>query len=576
MDPRRAAILAEVRAWLDKDPDPATFAELSALVQNERFDELEERFRAPLGFGTAGLRGLVGAGTARMNEVVVERVTRAVADFLLSSEPDAKTLPVVIGYDARPTSRAFALVAERVLTEAKIPVRFFPRPCPTPLVAFVARELSATAAIVITASHNPAAYNGYKLYGKDAVQVVPPVDADIERRAQHLESRQAGSGGTAIRDGVPLAEPVAESLVERYLARIDRDRPHGNIDRSQSIVYTPLHGVGGELALRALTRAGFSNVAVVPEQGDPDGTFPTLRSPNPEEPEALSLALSLAEKAKADLVLANDPDADRLAVCVPTASGRYRALTGNQMGALLADFVLANAPPGRKPLIVSTIVSSPLVADLSRARGARFEETLTGFKWIWTAALSIERTENVSFVFGYEEAIGFSIGGAVRDKDGISAALWFAELSARAHAEGQSVMEKLAAIYRRHGLWASAQRSVARTGPHGAEEIVTALDRAVRAPPFSLAGRKVRGVVDFREGAGERPEWLPATPLVLVDLGSDGRVLLRPSGTEPKLKIYADLKRDLAASDALWEAEAALAADAAVAAAELSRHVGLE
>jgi phosphomannomutase len=301
-----------------------------------------------------------------------------------------------------------------------------------------------------------------------------------------------------------------------------------------------------------------------------------VKSPNPEEPEALAMTLSLAEKTKADLVLANDPDADRLAVCVPTAAGRYRALTGNQMGALLADFVLASAPPGQKPLVVSTIVSWPLVAELSRARGARFEETLTGFKWIWTAALRLEATENVTFAFGYEEAIGFSIGRAVRDKDGISAALWFAELSARARAEGKSVLEKLAAIYRRHGLWASAQRSVARSGPHGIGEIVSALDRAVQAPPFSLAGRKVRGVVDFREGAAERPEWLPATPLVLVNLGGDGRVLLRPSGTEPKLKIYADLKRDLGASDPLWEAEAALGAEAAAAALELSRHVGLE
>jgi phosphomannomutase len=577
MDPRRAAILAEVRAWLDKDTDPAAKAELAELVENERFDELEERFRAPLAFGTAGLRGLVGAGTARMNAVVVERVTRAVAEFLLSSEPDAKTLPVVVGYDARPTSRAFAQVAQRVLTEAKIPVRYFPRPCPTPLVAFAARELSATAGIVITASHNPAAYNGYKLYGRNAVQIVSPVDTEIERRAQRLEPRRIPENGPALRDGVPLAEPVADSLVERYLARIDGDRPRGAIDRSQSIVYTPLHGVGGELALRALSRAGFSNVTAVPEQAEPDGTFPTISSPNPEEPEALAMALSLAEKTKADLVLANDPDADRLAVCVPTAAGRYRALTGNQMGALLADFVLANPTvPSGKSLVVSTVVSSPLVAELSRARGARFEETLTGFKWIWTAALRLEAKENVTFAFGYEEAIGFSIGRAVRDKDGISAALWFAELSARARADGHSVLEKLAALYRRHGLWASAQRSVARGGPHGAEEIVSALDRTVRAPPFSLAGRRVCGVIDFRQGADQRPEWLPATPLVLVDLGKAGRVLLRPSGTEPKLKIYADLKREVGASDALWEAEAALAAEAAAAAAELSRHVGLE
>lgn len=576
MDPRRAALDAEVRAWLDKDTDPAHRAELSSLLESERYDELEERFGAPLTFGTAGLRGLVGPGPARMNEVVVERITRAVAAYLLATEPDAKTLPVVIGYDARPTSRAFAAVAESVLTEANIPVRSFPRPCPTPLVAFVARELSATAAIVITASHNPAGYNGYKLYGRNAVQVVPPVDAEIERRAQQLEPRPVRKEGTPKRDGMPLAEPVADSLVERYLSRIDADRPHGPLDRSLSIVYTPLHGVGAELALSALSRAGFSNVTVVPEQAEPDGAFPTVGSPNPEEPEALSMALALARERSADLVLANDPDADRLAVCVPTPTGRYRALTGNQMGALLCDFVLANAPAGRQLLVVSTVVSSPLVAELARARGARFEETLTGFKWICSAALRLEAKESVSFAFGYEEAIGFSIGRAVRDKDGISAALWFAELAARARAEGHSVLEKLAAIYRRHGLWASAQKSVVRAGPRGAEEIAAALDRAVSAPPDTLVGRKVHRIVDFRTGAADRPEWLPAAPLVRVELGNAGRVLLRPSGTEPKLKIYADLRRDLTSSEALWDAESALCTEAAAAAAELARHVGLE
>ncbi|HEX4336731.1 MAG TPA: phospho-sugar mutase [Polyangiaceae bacterium] len=564
------ALLAEARAWVEEDPDPETRAELSALIDAWRLDELRERFGAPLEFGTAGLRGVVGAGPSRMNQSVVERTTRAVAAHLLASHADATTLLVVVGFDARTTSRRFADAAIRVLTLAGIRVRHFVEPCPTPLVAFAARELGATAAIVVTASHNPAEYNGYKLYGSNAVQIVPPVDADIERL---IRERDAPPTATA----PATAEPFDGDIVERYLARLDEERPGGDRERTLAIVYTPLHGVGGVLATSALARAGFTDVAVVPEQAAPDGTFPTARSPNPEEPGTLALAVKLASSRGAKLVLANDPDADRLAVSVPAETSGYRALTGNQIGVLLADFVLSRTTWQPRPLVVTTIVSSPMLAVLAREHDARHEVTLTGFKWIWTAALALEELEGVRFTFGYEEAIGFSVGRGVRDKDGIAAAVWFAELAADCAGRGETVLDRLAALHRRHGLWASAQHAITRRGPGGTSELISSLDVAVKMPPTTLASRKVCNVVDYRDGAENRPPWLPASPLVLVDLGTEGRVLLRPSGTEPKLKIYADLRRDVTtADDASWKSESALESDARAAARELAVHVGLE
>jgi phosphomannomutase len=562
------ALLAEARAWMAHDPDPATRSELAGLVDGRKLDELADRFAAPLSFGTAGLRGIVGAGPARMNRAVVERATRAVAQYLLQQSADAAGVTVVVGFDARPTSRAFADAAIRVLTEWGIAVRFFAEPAPTPLVAFVARELSAAAAIVVTASHNPAEYNGYKLYGKDAVQIVPPVDTEIERRMRDALSAPPNVGN-------PVAEPIPASFVERYLSRLDRERPQGGAGRSLSIVYTPLHGVGGELATQALARAGFTNVAVVPEQAAPDGAFPTARSPNPEEPGTLALALALAARRNAELVLANDPDADRLAVCVRDGH-RYRTLTGNQIGLLLAEYALERAPQSPRPLVVSSVVSSPMLSDIAAVHGARHETTLTGFKWIWTAALALREAEHLHFVFGYEEAIGFCIGDAVRDKDGISAAVWFAELAASCSGRGETVLDRLAALYRRHGLYGSAQHGVTRRGAEGAREIAASLDVVVQKPPAFLAGRAVTGVIDYRAGGEKRPPWFPDSPLVLVALGREGRVLLRPSGTEPKLKFYADLRVDVTATEALPAREAALEADARCAASELAAHIGFD
>src|SRR6478609_564477 len=438
----RSASIERARAWASSDPDPLTRAELSALIDAGDHAELDERMLGDLEFGTAGLRGVVGAGSARMNLAVVVRITRALADQLLSRAPDARSLPVVVGCDARLDSQRFADAAARVLLAAGIPVKRFAEPVPTPFVAYAVRAFAANAGIMITASHNPPEYNGYKLYWQNGVQVVPPTDREIFARMCALGPANEVPLGDLARQ-----EPIGDDIVQRYLAEVRASVPQITADRRFGIVYTALHGVGARVVERLFREAGYDAFHSVPEQREPDGHFPTVHFPNPEEPGALDLALALAEAKNADLVIANDPDVDRLAIAVPSASGRFRALTGNQIGLLLADFALSHADSGARSLLLSSIVSSPMLGLIARARGARYENVLTGFKWIWTAALALE-AQNYRYCYGYEEALGYSFGRTVRDKDGISAALAFAELTAEARAQGKSVLERLHELYR--------------------------------------------------------------------------------------------------------------------------------
>jgi phosphomannomutase len=568
-------LIAEARAWIAGDPDETTRAELQALVDGAKIDELAERMAAPLEFGTAGLRGVVGAGENRMNRAVVIRATRGLADYLLARETDARILPVVVGYDGRLTSRQFAEDTVAVLVAAGVPVRFFDAPVPTPIVAFAARQLSATAAIVVTASHNPPEYNGYKVYASNAAQIVPPVDTEIAARVAAVGPAQDVKRADGAMRGHAKAERVPDSMFERYWMELDAVRPRGAADKNFRIVYTPMHGVGLRFARPALERAGYGQLSVVAEQAEPDGNFPTVRFPNPEEPGALDLARALAERSKAELILANDPDADRLAVCVPTVTGRWVQLTGNQVGVLLADFVLEHAAKTPTPLVIESIVSSPMLASIAKAYGARFDQTLTGFKWIWNAALDLEAKGGARFVFGFEEALGYSVGHIVRDKDGISAAVLFADLAARCKAGGESVIERLARLYKRHGLWVSLQKSVVRPGTEGHAEIEAAMKRLGVSPPSELGGRKVTAAEDFRAGGALRARWLPDTELIVLELDGKSRVLVRPSGTEPKLKIYVDLCAELGPGETVSGREDSARAEAETIAEQVVHHVGL-
>jgi len=571
--PIDAALRCTTEAWIAADPDPAARAELQALLDAGDEAALADRMGGTLAFGTAGIRGVVEAGSNRMNRAVVIRTTRGLADYLLATRPGSG--PVVVGYDGRLSSRAFAADTVGVLAAAGFPVRYFPEVAPTPLVAYAARVLGATAAVVVTASHNPPRDNGYKAYDANAAQIIPPVDAGIAAAIDRV--------GPAI--GVPrvegalegtsdLARPIEAAIAARYVEEVLALRPAVAADRSLRIVYTPMHGVGRLLAERVLRRAGFADLLVVAEQAEPDGRFPTVAFPNPEEPGALDLAQALAVRVGADLILANDPDADRLAVCLPR-DGEWAALTGNQVGLLLADFLLEHAGPGPTPLVVNSIVSSPMLASIAAHYGARFEATLTGFKWIANAALDLAAAEGTRFVFGYEEALGYTAGPVVRDKDGISAALLFAEMAAHCRAMQETVWDRLARLYRRHGLWVSTQRSVVRLGSRGAAEIAGAMELLRHRVPERLGDAVVAGSTDFRDGAEGRPRWLASTALVALDLGPAGRALVRPSGTEPKLKIYVDRRVALGAGDDLARAEAGAVAGAQAVAADLAAFLGL-
>ena len=559
----RARAIAAARAWIAADPDESTQRELEALIADEtRQDLLLEVMAGSLEFGTAGLRAIVGPGPMRMNRAVIRRTTAGVARYLERSYGASRPPPLVLGSDARNSSGPFMREALGVLAAHGLAVRYFPDPVPTPIAAYVARRLGASATIVITASHNPPEYNGYKLYGGDAVQIVPPVDVEIAREiarsAPAAEEPTAGDAALA-RPGI---EPIPVALVEDYYRDVAALRPPGAPGRDLSIVYTPLHGVGARAVERVLAEAGFENVHVVPEQREPDGRFPTLTFPNPEEPGTLDRATELARRVGADLLLANDPDVDRLAASVPGGDSGWVPLTGNQIGILLADFLLERAPSSPRPLVVQSIVSSPMLGSVAAAYGAYLEQTLTGFKWMWTAALDLMRDGALSWVFGYEEALGYCASQLVRDKDGISAALLLAELAALEHARGGSLRTRLSALYRRHGLWVSHPRNVVCRGVAGAHAIRTALERLGSVPPGELSGIPVTRVTDFRTGGERRPRWLGEASLIELSLGERGRVLVRPSGTEPKLKIYVDACRRLAADDDVWQSEAALLTEA--------------
>lgn len=562
-------LIEATREWIAGDPDPTTQQELAELLDRHEWKELGDRMGGVLEFGTAGIRGGVEAGSNRMNRAVVIRTTAGLAHFLSQH----RSGPVVVGFDGRHSSRRFAEDTVGVLAAAGHDVHFFPDPVPTPIVAFAARRLGAAAAVVVTASHNPPADNGYKVYDDNAAQIVPPVDSEIAAAIGRVgpavevpRLEEVMSGGSELAG--PLDE---EDLYAAYRDEVDavRTRREGS---ALTVAYTPLHGVGWRFFSRLVKDAGYDDVHVVEVQRDPHGDFPTVAFPNPEEPGAMDLVERLGEEIHADLVIANDPDADRLAVVLPDGDG-WRPLTGNQVGVLLADWLLEHWERPTRPIVINSIVSSPMLAKVAELHGARFAQTLTGFKWISNAALDLEEAGEGRFAFGYEEALGYTVGPVVRDKDGMSAALAFMDMAATLVEQGSSVADKLDDLYRLAGLWVSTQLSLVRPGTEGLAEIDAAVERLGERFPDELAGHRVAAGSDFRSGAAGRPRWLAATPLIALDLEGGGRVLVRPSGTEPKLKIYVDLPGTVGADT--YRAEKELAAEAEEVAAATARFIGL-
>jgi phosphomannomutase len=552
LDLEQLRVAAE--SWIDGDPDPTTQAELAALSYSKDASVLAERM-TPLSFGTAGLRGPVGAGPGRMNLAVVVRTACGIARYVESLEHSHDRL-VVIGFDARPTSRAFAEASAGVLLAAGLRVVAFPEATATPLVAYFGRELQAAVSIVVTASHNPRGDNGYKVYGSSGVQIVAPVDALIaEQIARAPAARDVPRRAVSFAGASPVdLELLDAARQSSYFAAISAALPASAEGRELRIVHSALHGVGTAPMLRSLADAGFRQVSVVAEQASPDGSFPTTPFPNPEEPGTLDLALAEAERVGAALLLVNDPDADRLAAAA-RLDGDLNVLDGNQVGALLADFLIPEtAMTGSSALVLSSVVSSPLVGLLCAARGGRHERTHTGFKWLWSAALELERTGQGSFCFAYEEALGYSVFPAVRDKDGIAAGRALAELSARLSARGLSPFDRLFELYAEHGLWASAAQNLALSGAGVLSRVALALDALITDPDLAIGGERVVRKVDYRTGAELRPAWLGHAQLIELELASGARLFVRPSGTEPKLKLYGHvrshvtLKRDFRAA----------------------------
>ncbi|MBH1935845.1 phospho-sugar mutase [Streptomyces sp. AV19] len=556
-------LLTRARTWLAEDPDPETRAELAALIDAENVPELTARFAGTLQFGTAGLRGEIGAGPMRMNRTVVIRAAAGLAAYLKNQGHTNGT--VVIGYDARHKSADFARDTAAVMVGAGLKAALLPRPLPTPVLAFAIRHLGAVAGVEVTASHNPPRDNGYKVYLGDGSQIVPPADAEIAAEIAAI---------TSIND-VPRPaagwETLRDTVLDAYLQRTDAVLTGGSA-RDVRVVYTPMHGVGRTVLTAAFERAGFPPPLVVAEQADPDPDFPTVSFPNPEEPGAMDLSFATAREAAArgeapDIIIANDPDADRCAVAVPDPDSveGWRMLRGDEVGALLAEHLVHKKAAGT---FATTIVSSSLLSRIAAAStGTPYEETLTGFKWL-------ARVDGLRYA--YEEALGYCVDPeGVRDKDGITAALLVAELAAELKEKGRTLTDLLDDLAVEHGLHATDQLSVR---VEDLSLIAAAMRRLREQPPTVLAGLHVASAEDLSKGS----ESLPPTDGLRYHLSGDeagtvsaARVIVRPSGTEPKLKCYLEAVVPVASAAALTDARTHAAEVLASIKTDLARAAGI-
>ena len=535
--------LERYRAWLE-DPaiDEETKAELRALEGQDK--EIEDRFFRELEFGTGGLRGVMGAGSNRMNAYTVGKATQGLANWLLGRKGREGQPSVVIAHDSRRSSDAFALTAAEVLAANGVKTYLWPGLRPTPQLSFTVRHLGADAGIVITASHNPPEYNGYKVYGPDGCQLVPDLAEEVIGHIRNV-------AGFAEVKRMPRNEAEAAGLIVWLGEREDRAyhetvaaqslRPEllkSGAGDELSIIYTPLHGSGNVPVREVLKLAGFGNVRVVAAQEKPDGGFPTVKSPNPEEREAFTLAIEQAKKEGADLIIGTDPDCDRVGAVVKNERGEYVVLTGNQSGAILVHYLLtALREAGRLPadgVVVKTIVTSEMGADIARSFGVRVENTLTGFKYIGERMTRYERTGEATFLFGYEESYGYLAGNYARDKDAVVASLLIAEAAAYYKRQGKTLYDVLLELYEKYGYYFEALESRTLKGLDGLKKIQGIMEDWRTSPPAEVAGVRVERVLDYLPGL----DGLPPENVLKFMLADGSWFCLRPSGTEPKIKVY--------------------------------------
>ena len=535
--------------------DEATKEELRAIEGNE--NEIKERFYMDLEFGTAGLRGIIGAGINRMNIYVVRRATQGLANYIIKQ--GAADKGVAIAYDSRHMSPEFAMEAAMTLAANGIKAYKFESLRPTPELSFAVRELGCVAGINITASHNPPEYNGYKVYWEDGAQFTPPHDKGVTEEVLAIEDLSTvKTTDEASATAAGLYQVIGQEIDDKYIAQVKAQVVNQKaIDEMQdqiTIVYTPLHGTGNIPARRVMKEIGFTHVYVVPEQELPDGDFPTVSYPNPEAKEAFELGLKLAKEKNADLVLATDPDADRLGVYVKdTKSGEYIPLTGNMSGSLLCEYVLSQKQAaGKIPAdgqVVKSIVSTNLIDAVAKAYGAELIEVLTGFKWIGKQILKNETTGHGTYLFGMEESYGCLIGTYARDKDAISATAALCEAAAYYKQKGMTLWDAMIAMYENYGYYKDAVKAIGLSGIEGLAKIQSIMETLRNNTPTEVGDYKVTSARDYKldtikdMATGEvKPTGLPSSNVLYYDLEDGAWICVRPSGTEPKIKFYFGVK----------------------------------
>ncbi|NOI14865.1 phospho-sugar mutase [Vibrio hepatarius] len=548
-------MMEQVTRWLEKDPDPRTREELQHLIDEQNIAELEDRFSRRLEFGTAGLRGKVGCGPNRMNRLVIQETATGLGHYLIEQIKDAAQRGVVIGYDGRPDSCQFAHDTASVLTSLGIKVYLTHKVAATPIVAFGVKHFNAAAAVVVTASHNPPEYNGFKVYWENGAQIIPPHDSGIAAEIEQAATKPVPLMSLDDAEKHGLLVWLKDDYYQTYRSTMNTNPLLANHTAPESIgvAYTAMHGVGAEMAETLLQDAGFTKVYSVKEQREPDGSFPTVNFPNPEEDGAMDMVIALAKANNADIACANDPDADRFAVAARKPDGEYQMLTGDQVGSLFGYYLL-NKTDASKQLVGNTIVSSTLLSKIARSMGAEYYQTLTGFKWLTNIAMQ-KQTAEKQFLFAYEEALGYTVGNKVWDKDGLSALVAFAQLTAELKSQGKTVWDQLEAIYRQHGMYVNAQHSTAldpKDPPVG--------DKLRAAQPTMIAGRSVEVLEDLKaltrtyaDGKTESID-LPASDVLIYHLSGGARVIVRPSGTEPKLKCYYEVVEPFDPAESFAEA----------------------
>lgn len=579
----KTEILKRARLYLEEEKDPAFAAEVASLLEREAMPELEDRFYRDLEFGTAGLRGLIGGGYNRMNTLVVMKATQGLCDYLSSQFP-RKALSACVAYDSRRRSADFALAAAKVFAANGVKVYLFPSLRPTPELSFAVRRLGADTGIVITASHNPPAYNGYKAYWNDGSQVVPPHDQGIITKVREVVKARSMDEAEARAKGllVTMDPSMDDEFVRMVKSRMLRPELIRETGKDAKIVYTPLHGTGAMLFERIMGELGLQ-VKTVPEQREPDGEFPTVSFPNPEEPAALRMAIELAKKEKADVAMATDPDADRLGIAVPDGNGDFVLVTGNQLGSLHLDYILGTlSETGRlppKPACIKSIVTTDLQSAIAGKYGAVCAECLTGFKWIAETMRGFER-QGLDFVYATEESYGHLAETEVRDKDGISAAALTAEMTLYWRSKGKSLLDRLAELYAEFGYYEERGINKYFEGPSGMGIMRRIMDSFRDRQPFSLGGIPVVHIRDVKTGkewdAGEDkavPVDLPRSDVLQWLLLDGTKVTARPSGTEPKIKFYILCRTDMTGIG-LGEARRLTADKAAAIEADIRRVIG--